>query len=97
MLNSIRISKNIATIGKNAFEGCDNLYIYCEASEQPSKWNLLWNIDNRPVVWGISENSIVVDGMEIMLDENNNVPEMAPVVVEGTLTLEPATIAFVVM
>ncbi len=38
-----------------------------------------------------------LNGKELVLDENNNVPEMAPVVMEGTLTLEPATIAFVVM
>jgi len=38
-----------------------------------------------------------LNGKELVLDENNNVPEMAPVVVEGTLTLEPATMAFVVM
>ena len=38
-----------------------------------------------------------LNGKELVLDENDNVPEMAPVVVEGTLTLEPATIAFVVL
>ena len=38
-----------------------------------------------------------LNGKELVLDENNNVPEMAPVVMEGTLTLEPATMAFVVM
>ena len=38
-----------------------------------------------------------LNGKELVLDENNNVPAMDPVVVEGTLTLEPATIAFVVM
>ena len=38
-----------------------------------------------------------LNGKELVLDENNNVPAMDPVVVEGTLTLEPATMAFVVM
>ena len=38
-----------------------------------------------------------LNGKELVLGENNEVPEMAPVVMEGTLTLEPATIAFVVM
>ena len=38
-----------------------------------------------------------LNGKELVLGENNELPEMAPVVMEGTLTLEPATIAFVVM
>ena len=38
-----------------------------------------------------------LNGKELVLDENNNVPEMTPVVIEGTLTLEPATMAFIVM
>ena len=38
-----------------------------------------------------------LNGKELVLDENDNVPAMDPVVLEGTLTLEPATIAFVVM
>ena len=33
----------------------------------------------------------------VVLDENNNLPAMDPIVMEGTLTLEPATIAYVVM
>ena len=38
-----------------------------------------------------------LNGKELVLDENNNLPAMDPVVVEGTLILEPAAIAFVVM
>ena len=38
-----------------------------------------------------------LNGKELVLDENDNVPAMDPVVVEGTLTLEPATIAFIVL
>ena len=38
-----------------------------------------------------------LNGKELVLGENNELPDMSPVVMEGTLTLEPATIAFVVM
>ena len=38
-----------------------------------------------------------LNGKDLVLGENNELPELAPVVMEGTLTLEPATIAFVVM
>ena len=38
-----------------------------------------------------------LNGRELVLGGNNELPEMSPVVMEGTLTLKPATIAFVVM
>ena len=38
-----------------------------------------------------------LNGRELVLGENNELPDMLPVVTEGTLTLEPATIVFVVM
>jgi len=38
-----------------------------------------------------------LNGKELVLGANNELPDMSPVVMEGTLTLEPATMAFVVM
>ena len=38
-----------------------------------------------------------LNGKELVLGKNNELPDMSPVEIEGTLTLEPATIAFVVM
>ncbi len=38
-----------------------------------------------------------LNGRELVLDENNELPDMLPVVMEASLTLEPATIVFVVM
>ncbi len=38
-----------------------------------------------------------LNGRELVLGANNELPDMSPEVMEGTLTLEPATIAFVVM
>lgn len=31
---------------------CSSLTIYCEAESQPDNWDLNWNPDNQPVVWG---------------------------------------------
>ena len=38
-----------------------------------------------------------LNGRELVLGANNELPDMSPVVMDGTLTLEPATMAFVVM
>lgn len=38
-----------------------------------------------------------LNGKELVLGANNELPDMSPAVMEGTLTLEPATMAFVVM
>ena len=38
-----------------------------------------------------------LNGRELVLGANNELPDLSPEVMEGTLTLEPATIAFVVM
>ena len=38
-----------------------------------------------------------LNGRELVLGENNELPDLSPVAMEGTLTLEPATIAFVVL
>lgn len=38
-----------------------------------------------------------LNGKELVLGAGNELPDMSPVTMEGTLTLEPATIAFVVM
>jgi ribosomal protein S27AE len=39
-------------IKSNAFAGCDNVTIYCEAESQPDEFYEDWNSDNLPVVWG---------------------------------------------
>ena len=38
-----------------------------------------------------------LNGKELVLGDNNELPDMSPEVMEGTLTLEPSTIAFLVM
>lgn len=50
-LTSIVIPKSVTYIGSYVFASCDDLTIYCEAEEQPSKWDPNWDY-NFPVVWG---------------------------------------------
>lgn len=56
-LTSIFIPASVASIGESAFIGCEVLTINCEATSMPSGWNSNWNPDNRPVIWGISNNN----------------------------------------
>ena len=60
-LTSIVIPEGVTTIGYYAFYGCTKLTIYCEAESQPSEWDLDWNPDNRPVVWGYAYENIYLE------------------------------------
>lgn len=51
-LESIIIPISVNIISANAFIGCSNLTIYCEATSKSKGWDVDWNIEDRPVVWG---------------------------------------------
>lgn len=55
-LEKIEIPSSVTYVGSNAFEGCSNLTIYCEATRRPSGWESSWNNSNRPVIWGYNNN-----------------------------------------
>jgi len=56
-LSSISIPSTVTTISGFAFEACHRLTIYAEATEAPSEWDGNMNPENRPIVWGVKENS----------------------------------------
>ena len=51
-LERIMIPKSVTVIGGYAFSGCDSLTIYCETESRPAGWDVNWNPDGRPVIWG---------------------------------------------
>ena len=41
-------------IGFSAFDGCNNITIYCESESEPSAWSSSWAGDSSPfVTWGV--------------------------------------------
>lgn len=50
-LTSVIIPNSVTRIGAFAFSDSEALNIYAEASSKPGGWNILWNADNRPVIW----------------------------------------------
>lgn len=51
-LKTIILYDDVKSVGENAFKGCSNLTIYCEAESKPDTWSDDWNPDNCTVVWG---------------------------------------------
>ena len=78
-LKSIYIPISVTSIGAETFRNCNNLTINCQAQSLPSSWNLSWNYDNRPVVWGESQDgdedtqtpSFNQQGLEFILNSDN--------------------------
>ena len=53
-LAKIVIPTSVERIDGFAFKYCSSLTVYCEESEQPSRWHIYWKPDEVPVVWGYS-------------------------------------------
>ena len=59
-LTGITIPNSVTIMERLVFLSCYNLVIYVEASSKPAGWDIDWNPDNRPVVWGhVSEDDII--------------------------------------
>lgn len=53
-LKTIILWDGVTNVEEDAFKGCSNLTIYCEATEKPDGWSDNWNPDNCEVVWGFA-------------------------------------------
>ena len=51
-LTSIIIPSSVTYIDYCAFLNSSKVTIYCEIESQPSEWDVHWNSNNYPVVWG---------------------------------------------
>ena len=59
-LASITIPDSVIYIGNDAFRSCTKLTIYCEAATKLIGWSESWNPNNRPVVWGLSQDQNLI-------------------------------------
>lgn len=87
-LTSIFIPSRITKIGNNAFLGCANLKIYCEADEKPDTWDVDWNPSNCPVVWGYAVNP----ASDFTYTISNNKVTLTKYTGNDTTVIIPATI-----
>ena len=71
-LESIVIPASVTSIGAWAFDGCDSLTIYCEASSEPLGWSSFWNYSDYPVVWGITKQTYIFETNGGSLVETKN-------------------------
>ncbi len=57
-LTKIVIPSSVTNIGSYAFAGCKSLDICCAAGSAPDGWEIYWNSEDRPVVWGYVDAAI---------------------------------------
>ena len=53
-LEMLNIPSSVTSIGSNAFSGCKNATLYCEASPKPDGFAEGWDNDVKEVIWGAS-------------------------------------------
>lgn len=65
---SLYIPDNILNIGLAAFYIVDSLVLYAEADKALTGWENRWNLANRPIYYGVSEESFIEkDGAQYVL------------------------------
>lgn len=58
-LLTIEIPETVTKIGEGAFNTTSQLVIFVEETEKPSAWHNNWNNSNRPVYFGITEETLI--------------------------------------
>ncbi len=98
-VTSLYIPSSVVTIEENAVEDCPALVIYCESSSALEGWDDSWNPDNRPVYYGIvndssssSYNHYVADSVDYILDSSNSTATVSGYQSGITNTTIPSTI-----
>ena len=51
-IEELYIPDSVVYIADTAFEGAENMVVYCEAESQPDTWSKYWNRTEATVVWG---------------------------------------------
>ncbi len=71
-LQSITIPSSVETIDTGAFNECDNLTIYCEATSKPNTFNDDWNCE-RPYYFGLKKSDVAEVGEYLVALINDEV------------------------
>ena len=75
-LQKIVIPKEVEYVGHRVFGNCPNLTVYCEAEEQPIRWETDWN-HRAEVVWGYKGEGVKESyKMRFRLDESLTIEDV---------------------
>ena len=100
-ITSLKIPASVTYIGNMAFYNCNNLIIYCEVAEKPSRWDLNWSMYAVSVVWDYKNNDkdnngfayAMIDGLRYSLKDGEATVMTQPVKFSGKLVI-PASVTY---
>ena len=90
-LNYAIIPNSVTSIGRAVFENCNQLVVYCGAKCPPEGWNINWNSNNRPVVWGVSADLRIINITLMTSNSDYGIVEGGGYVIKDSITSIVAT------